>query len=114
MARFQQSSAYNYYLILGWSILFPDYDCKVLRNIWVNTNSFGISGTDSTSNLLLDGQDVGVNGKSGNDIPGKARPQIGREMGNGPKSRRHIDANRELQRDVGNLREDNSSTDCGK
>ena len=83
MACFQQRSAYDYCLGLGWGVLFPDYDCKVLRNIWVNANSFGISGTDSTSNLLLDGQDAGIDGKFGNDVLGKARPQIGREMGNG-------------------------------
>ena len=109
MACFQQRSAYDYCLILGRGILFPDHDCKVLRNIWVKTSSFRVSRTDGTGDLLLDGQDAGVNGQFWNYILGKARPKIGCEMGNRPKSRGHRDANGKLQRDVGNLRKDNSS-----
>jgi hypothetical protein len=93
MTCFQQRSAYDYCLVLGRGILFPDYRCKVLRNIWVNADPFDISGADSTSDLLLDNQGAGVNGKFGNDILGKARPQIGCEMGYSPESRRHRDAN---------------------
>ena len=62
MACLQQRSAYDYCLILGRGILFPDHDCKVLRNIWVKASSFRISGTDGTGDFLLDGQNTGVNG----------------------------------------------------
>lgn len=92
MACFQQRSAYDYCLILDWGILFPNYGCEVLRNIWVKANAFGISGADGTGDLLLDSQDAGVNGQFGNDILRKARSKISCEMGNGPESRRHIDA----------------------
>ncbi len=93
MTCFQQRSAYDYCLVLDWRIQFPDYDCEVLRNIWVKANSFGISGTDDTGDLLLDSQYVGVNGKFGNDVLGKARSEVGCEMGNGTESRRYRDAN---------------------
>jgi hypothetical protein len=92
MTCFQQRSADDYCLILEWGILFPDYDCEVLRNIWVKANSFGISRADDTGDLSLDSQDAGVNSKFGNNILGKARSKIGCEMGNGSKGRRHIDA----------------------
>lgn len=73
MTCFQQRSAYDHCLVLGWGILLPYYDCKVLRNVWVKADSFGISGTDDTGDLLLNSQDAGVNGQLRNDILGEAR-----------------------------------------
>lgn len=73
MTCFQQRSAYDHCLVLGRGILFPYYDCKVLRNVWVKADSFGISETDDTGDLLLNSQDAGVNGQFRNDILGKAR-----------------------------------------